>query len=199
MCNGHEPAANDANRVDLENTSERYDLDADDEDLLKLLEAQDSISADILVLKWLRIQVVHLAAVDVVASCVQAIQKPMTITFVAAARGSYRSNGMQPWKEAISDLSASASTKDGFNAEAITLLEDYYRHYQSFPNSSCHPHYTSTVYRTMSGLMRSELEFLGRVHPSGILAAWLAHRDQPDSIEGMGFKVRISYLISRRI
>ena len=29
MCNGHEPAANDANRVDLENTSERYDLDAD--------------------------------------------------------------------------------------------------------------------------------------------------------------------------
>ncbi|ETW86595.1 hypothetical protein HETIRDRAFT_99067 [Heterobasidion irregulare TC 32-1] len=42
--------------------------------------------------------------------------------------------------------------------------------------------------RTMSGLMQSEPEFLGRVHPSAIRAAWLAHRDRLDSIEGMGFK-----------
>lgn len=191
MCNGHEPAANDPNCVDLKHCSRCHDLDTNDEDLLSLTRAQGFISPDLLILKWLRIQVVHLAALDIVVGSVATTQRPVSIAFVAYTPCSYQANGMQPWKEAISDLIASASTKDELDVcEAITLLEENYHHCQRL-----HPQHTATVWRMMSSLMQEEPEPLGRVHASAMLAAWLAYQNLSNPRRNIGFKVRLSQLI----
>lgn len=149
-------------------------------DLLALLDGQGTLSIEKRSLTWLRLQVLHLAAVDILLGMMETFHKPISITFIASNRDQYQFNAMESWQDTIRGLQMPGHHHDFHVEKAIAVLQARMTHHERLSD----PMHHSQCLLTESGLVhQGQCMFSGKIHASAMLAAHMATEDAQSRTE----------------